>query len=320
MNRKKSTGIIASAALAVFGMLLLFMFAKGRGDKAEQAAQAAAAPTEPLINVFVASVDFPKGVPGETVETQVKKVQVPQSQLIVGANADLDFSIATIRGKLTAIPISANQQITNAMFESTETAASAALPAGKVAVTLIIPGERVAGIGRLNNETVGVVASFAGAEGGSVTHFALHKVQIVGRPMPYGGAPAPTTIAGQPDVGATSYLGQVQITLAVNSPDAERLIYMNQFGTIHLVSEPLTAKEGNEKIVNQENVYQPAGSSSAADVKATTTTTPKPATPTAAAAPAGAPTPVAGAPTTVAGAAAPTTAAGIPTAPTTVKK
>ncbi len=319
MNRKKSTGIIASAALAVFGMLLLFMFAKGRGDKAAEAAQAAAAPTEPLINVFVASVDIPKGVPGETVETQVKKIQVPQSQLVVGANADLDFKVETIRGKLTAIPISANQQITNVMFESTETAASAALPAGKVAVTLIIPGERMAGIGRLNNETVGVVASFAGAEGGSVTHFALHKVQIVGRPMPYGGGPVPTTIAGTPDVGTTSYLGQVQVTLAVNSPDAERLIFMNQFGTIHLVSEPLTAKEGNEKLVTQENVYQPAGSSSAADVKPTTTVVEKEATPTVVAAPAQAPAaaPAAGAPTTVAG--APTTV-GIPTAPTTVKK
>jgi Flp pilus assembly protein CpaB len=196
VNRKKSTGIIASAALAVFGMLLLFMFAKGRGDQAEQAAQAAAAPAEPIKNVYVATIDIPKGVPGESVETQVKKIQVPQSQLVVGADADLDFKVETIRGKLTAIPISANQQITNAMFESTEVAAAAALPPGKVAVTLIIPGERVAGIGRLNNETVGVVALFAGAEGGSVTHYALHKVQIVGRPMPYGGAPAPTTVAG----------------------------------------------------------------------------------------------------------------------------
>lgn len=315
MNRKKSTGIIASAVLAVFGMLLLFMFAKGRGDQAEQAAQAAAAPAEPIKNVYVASIDIPKGVPGESVETQVKKIQVPQSQMVVGADADLDFKIETIRGKLTAIPISANQQITNAMFESTEVAASAALPPGKVAVTLIIPGERVAGIGRLNNETVGVVASFAGAEGGSVTHFALHKVQIVGRPMPYGGAPAPTTVAGTPDTGTTSFVGQVQVTLAVNSPDAERLIFMNQFGTIHLVSEPLTAKEGNEKIVNQENIYQLAGSSSAADAKPTSTTKPG-------AAPAAAPTTVAVAsPTTVAGIpTAPTTAAGIPTAPTTVKK
>lgn len=315
MNRKKSTGIIASAVLAVFGMLLLFMFAKGRGDQAEQAAQAAAAPAEPIKNVYVASIDIPKGVPGESVETQVKKIQVPQSQMVVGADADLDFKIETIRGKLTAIPISANQQITNAMFESTEVAASAALPPGKVAVTLIIPGERVAGIGRLNNETVGVVASFAGAEGGSVTHFALHKVQIVGRPMPYGGAPAPTTVAGTPDTGTTSFVGQVQVTLAVNSPDAERLIFMNQFGTIHLVSEPLTAKEGNEKIVNQENIYQLAGSSSAADAKPTSTTKPG-------ASPAAAPTTVAVAsPTTVAGIpTAPTTAAGIPTAPTTVKK
>jgi pilus assembly protein CpaB len=308
VNRKKSTGIVASAVLAVFGMLLLVMFAKGRGDNAEAKAAAAAAPVEAQKWVYVASIDIAKGTSGEGVEPQVARVQRPASQVVVGADADVDFKIETIRGKLTAVPITKNQQITNAMFESTEAAASAALPAGKLAVTLIIPGDRMAGIGKNPNETVGVIASFAGAEGGSVSHITMHKVQIIGRPLPFGVAP-PTTVAGAPEAGGTtSFLGQVQVTLAVEAADAERLIYMSQFGIIHLVLEPLSASELNTKLVTQANIYAPTGATSALEDQKATTTVKAVAAPAVAAPAVAAPAAAAAAPTTV------------PGAPTTLKK
>jgi pilus assembly protein CpaB len=312
VNRKKSTGIVASAVLAVFGMLLLVMFAKGRGDNAAAKAKADAAPLEVQKWVYVASIDIAKGTQGEAVEPQLARVQRPASQVVAGADAETDFKIETIRGKLTALPISKNQQITNVLFESTEAAASAALPAGKLAVTLILPGDRMAGIGKNPNETVGVIASFAGAEGGSVSHIAMHKVQIVGRPTPFGIAP-PTTVAGQADAGATtSFLGQVQVTLAVEAADAERLIFMNQFGIVHLVLEPLSANELNTKNITLENVYVPTGASSALqDQKTTTTVKGAPA----AAAPAVA-APAVAAPAAAAPVQAPTTLPGT----TTIKK
>jgi pilus assembly protein CpaB len=314
VNRKKSTGIVASAVLAVFGMLLLVMFAKGRGDSAAAKAEAQAAPVEAQKWVYVASIDIAKGTQGDAVEPLVARVQRPVSQVVVGADAEVDFKIETIRGKLTALPISKNQQITNAMFESTEAAASAALPAGKLAVTLIIPGDRMAGIGKNAGETVGVIASFAGAEGGSVSHITMHKLQIIGRPTPFGIAP-PTTVAGQPnDAGTSSFLGQVQVTLAVDAADAERLIFMNQFGIIHLVLEPLSANEGDTKKITLENVYVPTGASSALDdLKTSTTIAGKPAV----AAPAVAAPAVAAPAVAAPAAAAPTT---LPGATTTIKK
>jgi hypothetical protein len=286
------------------------MFAKGRGDSAAQQAKEAAGPVEVQKWVYVAAIDIAKGTQGDVVETQVTKVQRPASQVVVGADADVDFKIETIRGKLTSAPIAKNAQITNAMFESTEAAASAALPAGKLAVTLILPGDRMAGIGKLPNETVGVIASFAGAEGGSVTHIALHKVQIIGRPIPFGAvAAAPTTVAGQIDPGTSSFQGQVQVTLAVNAEDAERLVFMNQFGIVNLVLEPLSANEGNTKNVTMENVFDPTDGTSALEDSKKTSTTLAGKT---------APTTVAGAPAVVAPAvAAPVAAPAVAPAPTT---
>ncbi len=319
MNRKKS-GIIASAALAVFGMLLLFMFVKGRGNNAEAQVKAAAVPTEPMKNVWVAKVDIPKGVSGESILPLLEKVQRPESQVPAGADSDTVFKIDNIKTKWTNAPILKTAVISDALFESTADATAAALPPGKLAVTLILPGDHMAGVGRLTNETVGVVASFGGQEGGNVTHLALQKVQIIGRPTPFGGV-APATVPGQPDTGPTSYVGQVQVTLAVDAADAERLVYMNQFGIVHLVQQPLTSKEDGTKLVRFENIYVPTNGTNAVTGPSTTIAGQAGATTGAAA---GAPAAGAAvAPTTkpiAAVAPAPSTVVAAVAAPTTVKK
>jgi Flp pilus assembly protein CpaB len=315
VNRKKSTGIIASAALAVFGILLLVMFVKGRGSDAEAKVKAAAAPVEPMKNVWVAQADIPKGASGDSIMPLLKLEPRPESQVPAGADADVSFKIDNIKGKLTNAPILKTSVINDALFESTADATAAALPPGKLAVTMILPGDRMAGVGKLPNETVGVVASFAGIEGGNVTHLLLHKVQIIGRPTPYGGV-APTTVAGQVDQGPNSFIGQVQITLAVDAHDAERLIYINQFGIIHLIQEPLTAKEEGTDLTKIENIYAAvSGNSSAgkADANGPTTTIAKPDAANGAAGPTTKPVVVAPAP-------APSTVVAAAAAPTTIKK
>jgi pilus assembly protein CpaB len=324
VNRKKSTGIIASAVLAIFGMLLMVMFVKGRSNKAADVAKAAAAPTVPMTDVWVASVDIPKGVSGDSILTLLKKEQRPTDQVPAGADANNTFKIDNIKGKWTNTPILKTNVIMDSLFESTADATAAALPPGKLAVTLILPGDHMAGVGRLTNETVGVVGSFGGTENGNVTHLVLQKVQIIGRPTPYGGV-APATVPGQPDTGPTSFVGQVQVTLAVDAPDAERLIFMSQFGILHLIQEPLTSKEDGTKIVGLDNIYQATSGTNAVTGPSTTVAGAKPgtpgvtvvgATPVAGAAPAPgatpAPKPAAVAPTTLVAAA--------PVAPTTLKK
>jgi pilus assembly protein CpaB len=330
VKNRKSTGIIASAVLAVLGMLLLFVFVKGKGDPVPapvpEAANAAVG-TEAVVWVYKAKQEIPKGSPGLTVKPLLERQQVPRSQLLPGADADLEFFIDSIDSKITASPIFANQQVTNGMFESPEAAAAAALPPGQVAVTLILSGDRVAGIGKESDESVGIVASFANGESGAVTHLAMHKIKIIGRPIPFGAPAAPPT-PGVPDPGTSNFLGQVQVTLAVSAPDAERLIFMNQFGIVHLIKEPATAIEANTKPIQLGNVYKPTSGSRAPEaieasaeeevVPSTTKVAPttKAAVAAATPAPAPAPAPSSVVPTTVIAKAS--AAAAAPVVPTTV--
>jgi pilus assembly protein CpaB len=330
VKNRKSTGIIASAVLAVLGMLLLFVFVKGKGDPAPAVppdAAAAAAGTEPVVWVYKAKQEIPKGSPGLIAKPLLERVQVPRSQLLPGADADLEFFIDSIDSKITATPIFANQQVTNGMFESPEAAAAAALPPGQVAVTLILSGDRVAGIGKESDESVGIVASFANGESGAVTHLALQKIKIIGRPIPFGAPPA-SVAPGVADTGTSNFLGQVQVTLAVSAPDAERLIFMNQFGIVHLIKEPATAIEAGVKPIQLGNVYKPTNGSKAAvadeaaiEGEAVASTTKVAPTTKAAPAPttAAAPAPSSAVPTTVVAKAAAGSAAGaVPVVPTTV--
>jgi pilus assembly protein CpaB len=297
VNRKKSTGIVASAALAVLGMLLVFTFIKGRGDSPAPDAAAAGAVVE-TVNVYKTKQAIPKGTDGATVKTMVDLVAVPKSELVPGASIDLDFNIDTIVSKITALPLTQNQQLTNALFESPTAAASSAIPPGQVAVTLLINADRMVGIGNAPDETVGVVATFQnGPNASPVVHHTLHKIRIIGRPIPYG-IPLPTTVAGAPEAAPTAPAGALmQVTLAVTAADSERLLYMNQFGTIHLIQEPLSADEANTKLVQIDNVFVPTNGDSrfslpsttlapATTVPATTVPAPAPTTVVAAAGPA----------------------------------
>jgi pilus assembly protein CpaB len=300
VNRRKTTGIVASAVLAVLGALLLVLFLKGRGTT-----QAAVTTVpEPTVKVWVAKTDIAQGVTVESLRKDklIEEKDMPKSQLSFGADT---FAIDQMTNKITAQPIYQNDQLIEAKFQSTEEAVSSVIPSGQVAISLIIPAERMAGIGQQQNELVGIVATF-GANGtsGNVSHIGFHKIQIIGKPVPWGAAAAaaaPAATPGQPAPAAPPYTGQMQVSLAVSAPDAERLVFLNQFGTLNLFREPQNAKEDGTRLVTFDNFYEQTVGSKAAPAPSTTV--------------AGAPAPGA-AVTPAAGVAA--TPAAKPGAPTTV--
>ena len=50
--------------------------------------------------------------------------------------------------------------------------------------------------------------------------------------------------------------GQFLVTLALDAPSAERLVFAAEHGTIWLSLEPSDAPDGATKIVTGENIYQ----------------------------------------------------------------
>ncbi len=282
MNRRKTTGIVVSAVLAVLGALLLFLFVNGKGSS-DVASQPVT--TIQTADVWIAKTAIPQGTPIETLTSAklIEKRTVPVAGLAPGADT---FKPELLGGKITAQPIFSGETVIEAKFQSVEDAVSSEITPGQVAVSLILPAERMAGVGLLKDETVGIVSTFvANNTLQNVSHITFHKVRIIGKPTPWGAPPAPpaSTPEGQAPAPAAPYTGQLQVTLSVSAPDAERLIFLNQFGTINLIREPQSAKEDGTKLVQFDNFYQEtAGSKSPL---ATTTTVAGQAAPAAGAAP-----------------------------------
>ncbi len=316
MNRRKTTGIVASAALAVVGALILIMFVKGRG--ATNTASDATATTVPTRKVWVVKTDIGKGVPIEQIRgaQAIEQKDLPITDVIPGADG---FDANALTNKITAQAIFAGEQLIEVKFQSIEDSVDQDITPGHVALSLILPAERMAGIGLVPNETIGILGSFAQSpQYGDVTHHAFHKVRIIGKPVPWGAVAAPVASAPPTEgqaintVPAAQFTGQMQVTLSVSAPDAERLVFLNQFGTLHLLREPASAKEDGTKLVVEQNIYEVTGGSQDPALRAA----------------AGTSTTVAGAPTTKAGAAgsatptttiAPAAAGVVLPAPTTTK-
>lgn len=284
MNRRKSTGIIASVALALLGSIVLFKVVSAKSEVAKPVA------AEPMVQVWVATRDIPKGTPANQMQAagMVAQKQIVQADRQADAVTDLNVII----DKIAADPIYNGDQILLGRFISLEKARSASVDPGKIAVTLILSADRIGGI--KSGDTAGVVATFAPNEANAaapagVSHLTMHKVSVL-NVSPFGAAAPPTTVAGA-DINAPLAAGQYAVTLAVEGADAERLIFINQFGIVNLVNEPLEAGETNTKLVTFENVYQPTPQSAVPVTVATLPAAAVPSTVPGATTPAATPAP-----------------------------
>ena len=250
MNRRKTTGIVASVALALLGSIVLFKVVSAKSETAAPIA------VEPTVQVWVAARDIPKNTPAA--QLQAAGLVVTKQVKTTDRQADAVTDLNVIADKVSADPIYLGDQILLGRFISLERARSSSIEPGKISTTLILSADRIGGVAA--GDTVGIIATFApngaiAAAPSGVSHLALHKVPVLSL-VPFGVAAAPTTVAGA-DPNAPLAAGQYAVTLAVEGPDAERLVFISQFGIINLVNEPLEAGETNTKLVTFDNVYTP---------------------------------------------------------------
>jgi pilus assembly protein CpaB len=100
-------------------------------------------------------------------------------------------------------------------------------------------------------DTVGVFISVEDGPGnvGAVTHLELHKVLVT---RVQGVAVAPESS----DASATVPANNVLATLAVMAPDAEKIVYAQEFARTWLSKEPTDASEKGTRLVDKDEVYE----------------------------------------------------------------
>lgn len=246
MNRKL-TGIVAAVALAAIGTAGLVVYV--------QSIEARALAGEQAVEVLVAAQAIPRGTSASDVAQMVRTEQVPAKVRANGALTDLDG----VEGRVTSVAFLEGEQLTTARFIDPLQVGEVDVPGDLQQVTVQLSLDRAIGGRVAAGDTVGVVASFSDmAEGedgggGATSHMILHKVLVTRVASGDGVAPDPEDEGGN---GPTAPGGTLLITLALEAPDVERVVFAAEHGSLWLSADPDDASESGTSIKTKESIYR----------------------------------------------------------------
>jgi pilus assembly protein CpaB len=252
--RRRVTGIVAALVLASLGTVMLVVYVQSARDEAVAG--------ERMVDVLVVSDTIDKGTKAADIGDLVDSKQVPAKVRADGAVTDLgdldDESVA-------AVELVPGEQLVASRFVSRQDAARGDVPEGFQEVTVPLEPARALGGQVAAGDTVGVFLSFdpfdignTGEKTANVTHLELHKVIVTRVQLDDSGDGAGVGSEGDDDEAATATApsGTFLVTLAVDGPSAERVVFAAEHGFVWLSAEPPEADEGGTKVIDRGNVYE----------------------------------------------------------------
>ncbi|WP_341360808.1 RcpC/CpaB family pilus assembly protein [Georgenia sp. M64] len=258
MNRRLIAALVA-VVLAGLGAVLLVSYVGASDERA-------VADLEPS-TVLIATVDIPAGTTAEQLLEMTASSSVPGTAVAPGALT----SIAEVDGELTTADIVAGEQLSAHRFAPPEDVVTAqadevVVPAGMHEITIQLEPRRVIGGHLAAGETVAIFESFEIDEV-QQTKLVLNKVLVtrvqggvVEVTAPTDAAAVADTRAEEPAEPGTAVEAvpseQIMVTLAVSAPDAEKVVFGSEWGSIWLSREPADAPTDGSRIVNGGNIYQ----------------------------------------------------------------
>ena len=252
--RRRVTGIVAALVLASLGTVMLVVYVQSARDEAVAG--------ERMVDVLVVSEAIEKGTKAADIEDSVDAKQVPAKVRADGVVSDL----ADLDGEsVAAVDLVPGEQLVASRFVSRSEAARGDIPEGLQEVTVPLEPARALGGNITAGDTVGVFLSFdpfdigtSGEKTPNVTNLELHKVTVTRVQLDDSGSGA-----GLGESDDESDDGQVTdapagtflVTLAVDAPSAEKIVFAAEHGFVWLSAEPLDADESGTSVIDRGNVY-----------------------------------------------------------------
>lgn len=257
--RRKLLGIVLAVVLAGGGTLVLLAYVQAAEDRALAG--------ERIVEVLVADEAIAKGTPAATLGGAVRTERIPEKVQASGSVASLD----DLTDRVALADILPGEQIVTARFATPEAYAmqeglgGMPIPDGLQAVTVALSPEQAVGGQLRPGDLVGVVASFTqqtgeGEEATSrhSTHMILQKVLVTlvqgdtGQTTDDEDDGDATREPSQPGPPTGSFL----VTMAVDGPAAERIIFAAEHGSLWLTFQPPAAREDGVAPQTMERIYQ----------------------------------------------------------------
>lgn len=230
IRRQKLIGIIASVLLAAVGTGLLVAYVRSAEHRALKG--------ERTVGVLIVSGTIPKGTRAEELEGRVRLQQVPSKAVTENALA----STGSLAGKVAAIDLLPGEQLLPNRFSSP--AEAQGIAPGMLQVTVGMDAVRAVGGQLRSGDSVAVTLSFDDPQ---TTRLVLHKVRVTDV----------RTEAGIPVAGPAAGpapTGRILVTLAVDGPSMERVVFGAEHGRLWLSWEPKEANEGGTKLQTKASV------------------------------------------------------------------
>lgn len=229
MRKQKLIGIVASVLLAAVGTALLVTYVHNAADDG---------PTDKTVGVLVVKDTIPKGTKGEDIGAKVRLMQVPTKV----ATTDALSSTGVLAGKVASVDLLPGEQLVPTRFASPAEATGVA--PGMLQVTVAMDAVRAIGGQVRKGDSVAVTMSF---EDPDTTHLVLHKVRVTDV-RTADGALLSTAATGPAPVG------NLLVTLAVDGPSLERVVFAAEYGRLWLAWEPKEANEAGTKVQTKSGV------------------------------------------------------------------
>ncbi|MEE6274586.1 Flp pilus assembly protein CpaB [Georgenia wangjunii] len=243
MNRRLIAGVVA-VVLAGVGAVLVFSYVSG----ADQRAMAGMEPA----SVLVVTEPIPEGTPAEMLAELVAAEELPASAVAAGAVSSLD----ELGGLVVTTDLQPGEQLLASRFtdpESLTPSSEVDVPDGMHQVSVLLDSQRMLGGHVAPGETVGVFVSMTDP---IETNLVQHKVLVTRVQGGITPVPAESQDDTEGPVAAPMPEGSVMVTLAVDAPDAEQIVFGAEHGTVWLSLEDAEAPETGTRIVTRENVYE----------------------------------------------------------------
>ena len=246
---RRILAVISALILALLGGFLILNYVRGADERA-----LAGVETQ---SVLVASAPISAGTTSEAAAASVEEKELPAIAVAPGALTDL----SQIAGQVAVIDIQLGEQILPSRFslpENLEAPARADVPAGMQEVAVLLEPQRVIGGQLTPGDLVGVFVSLDSPPADDwKTKLVLNQVLVTriegsseadaGQSQPPGGAD---------DQGATVPTSPIMVTVALSSPDAERLVFGMEHGTVWLSLQNGETDLGGSRVVIPGNVFE----------------------------------------------------------------
>ncbi len=282
MARKRAAAGALALVLATIGTIVLVAYVRGAEERALDG--------EDLVEVLVVDQAVTEGTSAAEVAGMTRVEVVPRKIRADGALADL----TAVDGLVTSTALLPGEQLVSQRFVTPDafTRDGVPAPAGLMQTTISLSPERALGGAIAPGDTVAVVASFdpfdievspglpgedgVGDESGAeppqlaivdgqvvidqqqtpnTSHFLLHDVLVTNvqlEELP--------TVAGDDDTAPTRAVaptGNLLVTLALDAPSVERLVFTAEFGHIWLTIDSPDATDADSRIQNRGRIYTP---------------------------------------------------------------